>query len=432
MKLSGWGRYPTIESHPLLFSNIEQLTAIVKNRETMIAYGNGRSYGDSALSQRHAPMQQLNTILSFDSQSGLLRCEAGVLLSDIINTFLPQGWFPKVTPGTKLITIGGAIASDVHGKNHHIEGCFSECVKEFDLLLPDGSIITCSPHENSDWFYASCGGMGLTGIILHISLYLKKVNSQWINQTTIKTNNLEDTFKAFEAHATCPYSVAWIDCLAKEKSLGRSLLMLGDFSNDGDLNYSPKAKINLPFNLPGWALNQFSVKLFNSLYYRQVRTPISKQKVGVDEFFYPLDAMQNWNRIYGSNGFTQFQFILPKANSLKGLKEILEEISNAGMGSFLAVLKLYGPSNKNWLSFPMEGYSLALDFKVQPKLLPFIDKLCQLVAQYDGRIYLAKDALIKKDIFELGYPNIDQFRRFRQKHALNDHFSSLQANRLGL
>lgn len=432
MKLSGWGRYPKIDSSPLNFSNTKQLREVTKNHETVIAYGNGRSYGDSALAEVHAPMQCINAILSFDTNTGLLTCEAGVLLSDIVKKFLPQGWFLKVTPGTKLITVGGAIASDVHGKNHHIEGCFSQCIKEFDLLLTDGSIITCSPHENSDWFYASCGGMGLTGIIVRTSFYLKKVNSQWINQTTIKTKNLEDTFKAFETHANSPYSVAWIDCLAKGPSLGRSLLMLGEFSNDGDLDYTPKAKINLPFNLPSWALNQFSVKLFNSLYYQRVRAPISKQKVGIDKFFYPLDAIENWNRVYGSNGFIQFQFILPKANSSKGLTEILERISGAAMGSFLAVLKLYGPSNKNWLSFPIEGYSLALDFKMQPKLLPFIDALSQLVAQYDGRVYLAKDALIKKDTFELGYPNIDQFRRFRHKHALNKHFSSLQSRRLGL
>ena len=432
MKLSGWGRYPIIESDSLPFSNTEKLKSIVKNESAAIAYGNGRSYGDSALAKKHIPMQQLNRMISFNASTGLLTCEAGVLLSDIIKTFLPRGWFLKVTPGTKLITVGGAVASDVHGKNHHIEGCFSQCIKELDLLLPDGSSITCSAKKNAEWFHATCGGMGLTGVVLSVSFYLKAVKSQWINQTTIKTNNLEDTFEAFETHTNNPYSVAWIDCLAKGQTLGRSLLMLGDFTNDGDLNYQPKKKINLPFTFPNWALNQFSVKLFNYFYYGRVKTPVSQQKVSIDTFFYPLDAIENWNKIYGANGFTQFQFILPKEHSLQGLKEILEKISNAGLGSFLAVLKLYGPANKNWLSFPMEGYSLALDFKMQPKLLPFIDALCLIVASYNGRVYLAKDALIKKEVFEQGYPKIKQFRQFRKQHALNKHFNSLQSNRLGL
>lgn len=432
MKLSGWGRYPVIESDSLPFSNIEKLKSHVRNKISLIPYGNGRSYGDSALSKKHLKMQQLNRILDFDPSTGLLICEAGVLLSDIIKTFLPRGWFPKVTPGTKLITVGGAIASDVHGKNHHIEGCFSQCVKSFDLLLTNGNAITCSRDENAEWFHATCAGMGLTGVILKASIHLKAVESQWINQTTIKTQNLEDTFQAFEIHAAKPYSVAWIDCLGKGETLGRSLLMLGDFSDDGDLNYSPKSKINLPFNFPWWALNKFTVKLFNNFYYHRITKPISQKKVGIDSFFYPLDTIENWNRIYGSNGFTQFQFILPKEQSLQGLKEILEKISNAGMGSFLAVLKLYGPSNDNWLSFPMKGYSLALDFKMQPKLIPFIDELCNIVVAYDGRIYLAKDALIKKETFEQGYPKLNKFRQFRRKYTLNKHFNSLQSDRLGL
>lgn len=432
MKLSGWGRHPIIESIALPFSSADQLKQHIKNEEAVIAYGNGRSYGDAALSKKHLHMQQLNRMLSFDSATGLLVCEAGVLLSDIIKTFLPQGWFLKITPGTKLITVGGAIASDVHGKNHHIEGCFSQCIKEFDLLLPDGNTITCSPNQNTEWFHATCGGMGLTGIILRVSFYLKAVKSQWINQTTIKTGGLEETFNAFETHADNPYSVAWIDCLAQGKALGRSLLMIGDFADDGDLDYQPKKKINLPFNFPSWALNQFSVKLFNHFYYNRVRQPISKQKVGIDTFFYPLDAIDNWNKIYGVNGFTQFQFILPKAHSLAGLKEILGKISAAGMGSFLAVLKLYGPSNENWISFPMEGYSLALDFKMQAKLPPFIDEMCQIVSTYNGRVYLAKDALIKQETFEKGYPMVKKFRQFRKLHALDKHFNSLQSIRLGL
>jgi decaprenylphospho-beta-D-ribofuranose 2-oxidase len=432
MRLSGWGRYPTIDSRPLLFNNLADLAQSLPSHKSCIPFGHGRSYGDSALAKSHIPMRRLNRILAFDSTTGLLTCESGVLLSEIIEVFLPRGWFLKITPGTKLITVGGAIASDVHGKNHHIEGCFSECLEDFQLLFPDGTIKICSSSINNDLFNATCGGMGLTGVITQASFYLKRVKSQWINQTTIKTNNLEATFKAFETNSHSPYSVAWIDCLAKGDYLGRSLLMLGDFSQDGDLNYLAKKSLSIPINLPSVTLNSLSVKIFNALYYQKTRDEISIRKVGIDSFFYPLDSIQNWNRIYGKNGFIQFQFILPKAVSYEGLKLILERISASGMGSFLAVLKLYGKQNQNWLSFPLEGYSLALDFKIQKGLIAFIDELSQLVANYGGRIYLAKDALLKREVFERGYPNAERFRLLRERYGLNSHFQSLQSQRLGL
>ncbi len=432
MKLSGWGRYPVVESQPLLYSSYAALVKLVTNIATCIPHGNGRSYGDAALASVHIPMRRLNRMLAFNESTGLLTCEAGVLLAEVIEIFLPRGWFLKITPGTKLITIGGAIAADVHGKNHHIEGCFSECVEEFELLLPDGSVKTCSHNKNTDLFQATCGGMGLTGVIAQISFYLKPVKSQWINQASIKTNNLKETFEAFEANANSPYSVAWIDCLSKGNQLGKSVVMLGDFAQDEDLNYLPKKTIDIPFNFPNFALNKLSVAIFNKLYYCKTAAGTSTQKVSIDQFFYPLDAMHHWNKIYGKNGFVQFQFILPKASSYEGLAQILEKISNAGTGSFLAVLKLYGKQNDNWLSFPMEGYSLALDFKMQPKLEQFIDELSRVVAAHNGRIYLAKDALLKRDIFERGYPKANKFRALRQKYALKSHFQSLQSQRLGL
>ena len=432
MKVSGWGKYPVIESESLLFEKLSVLKRSLSNCVDCIAYGNGRSYGDAALAKKHIRMRQFNRMLAFDSNLGLLTCEPGVLLSEIIEVFLPKGWFLKITPGTKLITVGGAIASDVHGKNHHIEGCFSESIEDFDLLLPDGTVKTCSRSLNVDLFHATCGGMGLTGVIIQIRFYLKPVKSQWINQTTIKSPNLKSVFEAFETNAKSTYSVAWIDCLAKGENLGRSVLMIGDFSQDGDLNYKPKKKFNIPINIPSFALNRLSVKIFNALYYGKVSKGTSIQKVDIDSFFYPLDSLQNWNRIYGRNGFIQFQFILPKATSYQGLRLILEKISSKGIGSFLAVLKLYGKENDNWLSFPLEGYSLALDFKMQPNLAPFIDELSQIVAKHKGRIYLAKDALVKQEVFESGYPKVGQFRSLRKKYGLNLHFHSLQSQRLGL
>ncbi len=355
-----------------------------------------------------------------------------MLLADIIDAFLPRGWFLSVTPGTKLITVGGAIASDVHGKNHHIQGCFSQCLEWFDLLLPTNEVLRCSLTENTDLFHASCGGMGLTGVIQRAAFYLKPVKSQWINQTTIKTTNLKQTFEAFEQNQHHTYSVAWIDCLAKGEQLGRSLLMLGEFSEDGDLAYKSKPKKNIPIDFPAFALNTLSVKAFNTLYYGKAAEGTSTQRVDVDTFFYPLDAINNWNKIYGKNGFVQFQFILPKAASFEGLTQVLKSISQVGMGSFLAVLKLYGAENKNWLSFPLEGYSLALDFKMQSGLAEFISDLTDQVVALGGRVYLAKDALLSKEQFEQSYAHVEQFRALRKELNLNCHFQSLQSQRLGL
>lgn len=426
MKLSGWGRYPVIDSRALGHKRQAWW------QQAFIPAGNHRSYGDAALAPVHLPMLRHNRLISFDEQSGLLTCEAGVLLSEIIDVFLPRGWFLAVTPGTKLISVGGAVASDVHGKNHHIQGCFSECVESFELLLPNNQTKTCSRSENSELFYATCGGMGLTGIISQVSFYLKPVQSQWIEQTTIKTANLKHTFEAFEQYQDSPYSVAWIDCLAKGERLGRSLLMVGDFAQDSDLSYQPKNNLTIPIDFPGFALNSLSVKAFNMLYYGKAKKGESQQRVGIDGFFYPLDAIHHWNRIYGKHGFVQFQFIVPKAVSFEGLETILKRISQSGMGSFLAVLKLYGSQNQNWLSFPMEGYSLALDFKMQPGLVDFIRSLTDEVVALGGRVYLAKDALLTREQFEQSYPKVEQFRAFRQNNGLSAHFQSLLSQRLGL
>ena len=432
MSLHSWGNYPKIKNRAFSFDQDERLKNIINGLEELIPYGNGRSYGDSALSKNNIKVKQHNFFLNFDKVNGLLHVQAGVLLSDILDTFVPRGWFLKITPGTKQITVGGAIASDVHGKNHHVEGCFSECIEMFNLMLPYGEVIKCSKQENTELFKATCGGMGLTGVILDAKISLKKINSKYIDQTNIKTRNLKETFEAFEKYKDKHYSVAWIDCLAKGDELGKCLLMVGDFNDDGKLDYQTEKKLNIPFNLPSFVLNRLSVKFFNFLYYRKVKDKISKQKVDIDTFFYPLDAIDNWNRIYGENGFTQYQFILPKKTSYDGLEEILKSISNSGKGSFLAVLKLYGQANDNYLSFPMEGYSLALDFKIEKGLFGFLDKLDEIVLKHGGRIYLAKDVRVSKAVFEQGYPQINKFRALRIKYKMNEKFNSLQSRRIGI
>ena len=382
MKCTAWGMYPRVECNRFTLRQETNLDEIISNHNPLIPFGNGRSYGDSALSENIIDIAQRNYFIEFDENSGLLHVQAGVLLSEILEYFVPRGWFLKVTPGTKLITVGGAIASDVHGKNHHVEGCFSNCVKEFNIMLANEKSVLCSKEATPELFKATCGGQGLTGVILDAKIFLKKINSQYIDQTTIKTKNLKDTFEAFEEHNDKPYSVAWIDCLAKGKDIGKCLLMVGDFKDDDNLDYQLKKQKTIPFNFPSFALNHWSVKLFNWLYYNKVNKRISKQTVDIDTFFYPLDAIGHWNRIYGKNGFTQYQFILPKEASYEGLHEILSTIAASGKGSFLAVLKLYGKANDNWLSFPMEGYSLALDFKIEKGLFGLLDRLDEIVLKY--------------------------------------------------
>ena len=382
MKCTAWGMYPRVECNRFTLRQETNLDEIISNHNPLIPFGNGRSYGDSALSENIIDIAQRNYFIEFDENSGLLHVQAGVLLSEILEYFVPRGWFLKVTPGTKLITVGGAIASDVHGKNHHVEGCFSNCVKEFNIMLANEKSVLCSKEATPELFKATCGGQGLTGVILDAKIFLKKINSQYIDQTTIKTKNLKETFEAFEEHNDKPYSVAWIDCLAKGKDIGKCLLMVGDFKDDDNLDYQLKKQKTIPFNFPSFALNHWSVKLFNWLYYNKVNKRISKQTVDIDTFFYPFDAIGHWNRIYGKNGFTQYQFILPKEASYEGLHEILSTIAASGKGSFLAVLKLYGKANDNWLSFPMEGYSLALDFKIEKGLFGLLDRLDEIVLKY--------------------------------------------------
>jgi len=432
MSFMSWGMYPKIKNTVFRFDNKKTLRKIINEHDELIPCGNGRSYGDSALSSNIIDARSKDCFIDFNEETGLLHVQAGVLLSEILESFVPRGWFLKVTPGTKFITVGGAIASDIHGKNHHIEGCFSECIKDFKIMLVDGEVITCSKEATADLFKATCGGQGLTGIILDAKIYLKKINSKYIDQTTIKTKNLKETFKAFEEYQDKPYSVAWIDCLAKGDKIGKCLLMVGDFRDDGKLDYKANKQKSIPFNFPSFVLNNWSVRAFNWLYYRKVKQKISKQIVDIDTFFYPLDTIRHWNRIYGKNGFTQYQFILPKESSYKGLEEILTTISKSGKGSFLAVLKLYGKANDNYLSFPMKGYSLALDFKIEKGLFDLLDKLDEIVVKYKGRIYLAKDARVSKKTFEKGYPQIETFRQYREKNKMDIKFQSFQSKRVGI
>lgn len=429
-KLHGWGRYPVIEAEVAAIETQDQARKLLAAPVEWIAHGLGKSYGDSAMAGHVLATRRMDKFVDFDSAAGTITCQSGVSLAELIDFMLPRGWFLQATPGTKLITVGGAIASDVHGKNHHATGCFSASVRSFKLMLADGSVVTCSSTEHHDLFRATCGGMGLTGLILEAALQLQRVNSAYIRETVIPCTNLAESFTQFERHQAAPYSVAWIDCLAKGDHLGRSILMTGRHADDGELIPPPHPTLAVPVDCPSFLLNAYSVSLFNHLYYALNKKPVTDRRVPIDPFFYPLDKIAHWNRMYGPGGFTQYQFVLPKDASLAGLKAILKKIADSGMGSFLAVLKLCGPQNDNLLSFPMEGYSLALDFKIQPRLFPLLDQLDELVLAHGGRIYLTKDVRMTSRTFKKSYANWEAFAALRAEYGLTAKFNSLQSRRL--
>ncbi len=434
MQMSGWGRYPVVDAHLLQPRTIEQLTTKLgaHSGQDCIARGLGRSYGDSSLAAEMLGTHYLQHFLNFDEKTGDLSCAAGVSLAEILEVFVPRGWFLSVTPGTKFVTLGGAIASDVHGKNHHVDGCFSEHVSRLKLLLADGHTVDCSRTEHSELFHATCGGMGLTGVIVEATLRLKPIVSSFIQQTLIKAVNLKDALEQFENHADFTYSVAWIDCLATGDQLGRSLLMLGEHAKQGDLHSGHAGKLSIPIEMPSFLLNRYSVQAFNFLYYNKVRKTRSHQYIHYEPFFYPLDGIHDWNRLYGKRGFTQYQCVLPKSAGLEGMSRILKRIAQSKKGSFLAVLKAFGKGNENWLSFPFEGYTLALDFKLDNSLLSLLNELDQIVLDYEGRLYLSKDARMSEALFKQTYPHWERFAALREQTGADKVFNSLQSRRLGL
>jgi decaprenylphospho-beta-D-ribofuranose 2-oxidase len=432
MNISGWGRHPVIDSNLLLANETSQFKEKLQGGFSGIVYANGRSYGDSALSDNVLLTSAINHFVNFDDHSGVVTCEAGVLLADLIDVFVPKGWFLPVTPGTKFVTVGGAIASDVHGKNHHHDGCFSKFIIEFDLMLPSGDIVTCSNANYSDLFHATCGGMGLTGIILKATLRLKKIASATVNVTTIKAESLTEVLELFDEHDGAAYSVAWLDCLKTGSQFGRSLLMLGEHAESGSLVSANSKSLAVPVEVPGFVLNNYSISMFNHFYYQKVKTTEAHTTESIDKYFYPLDGIHHWNRLYGKHGFVQYQFVIPRENGKEGLAKILTQVVNSRKASFLSVLKLFGPENSNYLSFPMEGYTMALDFAVKPDLWRLLDHLDELVLQYGGRVYLAKDARMSEQVFKQSYPRWEKFVALRKELGADKILHSLQSQRLGI
>lgn len=438
--LNGWGRFPRLACRVLRPDSVEEIRAAL-GEGPVIARGLGRAYGDSALNAAATlDMRRFDRMLAFDPESGQLTAEAGVSLGDIIETFLPRGWFPSVTPGTKHVTLGGMIAADVHGKNHHKHGSLGGFVDWIDLIGPDGIERRCSPDRNETLFRWTLGGMGLTGVILRAALRLTPVESGWIRQKSVACASLEEAIEAFEDSLDWTYSVAWIDCQATGDRLGRSLVMLGEHATREELPAAlrtepfpaaRKRRLSVPFDLPGWVLNAATIRLFNELYYRKGAKAAGESFVDWDSYFYPLDAIGDWNRLYGKRGFAQYQCVLPLKNSREGLQTLLRAVAAAGKGSFLAVLKRFGPQ-QGVFSFPMEGYTLALDFHISEQTLALLDRLDAITVEHGGRLYLAKDSRLSRVRLEQSDNRVAKFRKMREEAGLSQRFSSAQSERLGL
>ncbi|NML20737.1 FAD-binding oxidoreductase [Pseudoflavitalea sp. G-6-1-2] len=438
-KIANWGNYPVMESDEQLFSFDDQLQEMIRNSEGFIPRGNGRCYGDASLAEQTINTLRYDKILGFDAEHGIFECQSGLTLDRVLDVIVPKGWFLPVTPGTKFITIGGAVGSDVHGKNHHVDGTFGQHIIDMDIILGDGSLVTCSPEKYPDLFEATCGGMGLTGMITRVKFKLKRIPSSYIRQKQVKAANLEELIRLFEEYKHYTYSMAWIDCLQKGDSFGRGILTIGEFARPEELNEQQrkaplalprKKSITIPFNFPSWSLNTLTVKAFNFLYYAKNTKKEINNIVTYEPFFYPLDALLHWNRCYGKKGFVQYQFVLP-LEAKEGLIDILRRIGAKGMGSFLVVLKVFGKQD-SLISFPFEGFTLALDFPVRKGLFEFLDELDEVVLKYGGRLYMSKDARMNTAMLEAGYPRLDEFKAIVQKYNPDSKLRSLQSDRLQL
>ncbi len=421
--IKSWGNLGAPKQTILTLGNSFSSADFPDEKKVLFA-GNLRSYGDSCLNSDGVLIDGLrfDKFISFDETTGLLHCEGGVLFSDIIDTFLPRGYFLPVTPGTKLITVAGAVANDVHGKNHHVAGCFGNYVERIDLCRSDKGLVRCTPTENVDLFKATIGGMGLTGYIKSVAFRLKKVPSPLIDVEHVPFGSLEE-FKEIEEASLekYEYSVAWVDCVSRGRKLGRGIFMRGNHSQQSSPYEPKKSLLTVPFQLPSFCLNAFSIKMFNDFYHQMQSRKNQPFESPIDPFFYPLDSIGHWNRIYGKHGFYQYQFVITK-NVSKGLEDIFRLITESGQGSFLAVLKNFGSiSSPGMMSFPMAGPTLALDFPNRgKKTADLFKRLDDLVLRYDGRLYPAKDSRMSGEMFQSTYEKIDEFSNLIDAKFMSD------------
>lgn len=432
--ISGWGRYPIVEGLEVKSIDIEACSA-----QATLSRGLGRSYGDSSL-PAGTDLVVVDTtladrLLDFDPQSGMLRAEAGLSLMEMNRLFLRKGWFVPVSPGTQWVTVGGMIASDVHGKNHHVHGCFGQHVRSMRLRVADGRIVECSDQQEPELFRATIGGMGLTGHILDAEFQMHRIPSPWIWGESERIPDLDAMVAGLkEAAGAWPMTVGWVDCLARGAHLGRGILMKGRWAEPAEAPArlpGVKRRFRVPLEFPGFALCRASMRAFNLAYYYKHIPRVKRGIIHPDTFFYPLDLLDDWNLIYGRRGFTQYQCVLPHTADNGPARRFLELFVAGGGMAFLCVIKDCGPEGKGLLSFPRPGMSIAMDFPIDPRRTQaFIDRLNELVIAEGGRIYLTKDALTRPEHFRAMEPRLDAFNAVRRKWDPQGKLRSAQSVRL--
>ncbi|NYF80284.1 FAD-binding oxidoreductase [Granulicella arctica] len=440
-RLTGWGANMRVDCH-LTEPGFSSDIAAQLDQAGTIARGLGRSYGDCAINAggQVIGMTRADRCLCFDEHTGTLTCEAGVSLERIIHDFAPCGWFPMITPGTKFVTVGGCIANDIHGKAHHAQGCFLNSVDSMTVLLASGEVVVASRSVNPDLFWATFGGMGLLGVILTATIRLRKIETTYFHQRSIRVNNLEEMLTALDEHDdTFPYSVATLDVLATGAHLGRGVLTLGDHASLDDLpsqlaadplRISGPPKLTVPFELPEFTLNPLSIRLVNAVIQR---IQASAAPIGhYESFFYPLDKIARWNRGYGCRGFTQYQFVIPFTDGPSRMREILTAILSSGELPFLNVLKRLGKESGGVLSFPQEGYTFAIDFPIRRNTAALLRRLDAMVLDAGGRIYLGKDSYVEASTFRTMYPALDNWLATKAKYDPHCVFTSNLGRRVGL
>lgn len=436
-RLSGWGRFPKQlcrvyrpESRAELFADLRET---VRRKSTCIPRGAGRSYGDAALNPEGVVLyERLNRFRSFDPATATLECEAGTTLAEILEHLLPRGFIPPVLPGTKFVTVGGSIAADIHGKNHHRDGSFCRWVTRMEIALADGRTVACSPDSNQDLYRATLGGMGLTGVILSASIRLRRVESAWLWVERERIRGLDAILeRMLSGDRDHLYSVAWLDPLGGD----RGVLMRGDHAPARSLpaGAEPFARRTSGAPLPARWLSPFlrdgTMRVFNEAYFR--RSPRrARQLVGLDSFFFPLDAVRDWPLAYGRRGFLQYQVVFPTAEARGGLRELLDRVRRSPYRPYLSVLKQFGEEGAGLLSFPLGGFTLALDFPLQPGLVAFLQELDRLVARRGGRVYLAKDAVLRAELFPEMYPRAGRFCEIQRMVDPHGIFASSLSRRL--
>lgn len=414
MKWESWGRYPKVDQ-PTSAIFWQSQAADAMSQGPLLPVGLGRSYGDVCLNPAGKVLsaQRLNRVLDFDRERGLIRCEAGVSFADLLALIVPANWFLPVSPGTKYVTVGGAVANDIHGKNHHSSGSFGHHVERLALARSDGSVRICSRHENQDWFQATIGGLGLTGLILWVEFKLRPMPSVWIDLDRVRFDNFDEFQKINdESDRDFEYTVAWIDAASGGKQLGRGHFMRGNHAPSGPSGPLVKQpRFAVPVAAPNLLLNPLSIKAFNLAYYWRQLNRRKKLRQHYDGFFYPLDSISHWNRLYGSRGFMQYQCVLPE---LDQVAELLKRFVAKRLYSFLSVLKKFGDQDAaGWLSFPQSGYTLTMDIPVSPTALQSLQEFDEFVGSHGGRIYPAKDARMSACSFQSFFPRWRELESYR-------------------